>query len=282
MSKRIDAHHHLWRYRKEEYGWIGPGMEALACDFVAEDAEREFEAAGITGSVAVQAQQTLAETEWLLEVAEKSDVIRGVVGWAPIASRELGSVLEKWLRHRKLKGLRHAVQDERDDQFILREDFNRGIASLAGTGLVYDILIYARHLPAAISFVDRHPNQIFVLDHIAKPAIKDRIAEPWRANFIELGKRKNVYCKLSGMVTEAAWKSWTKADLQPYFDTAFEAFGPARLMFASDWPVCLLACSYERWAETVAEFLAGFSQTEKDLILGEVAWRVYALNGVVP
>lgn len=282
MTKRIDAHHHLWRYSKDEYGWIGPGMEALARDFLANDADREFGSAGIVGSVVVQAQQSIAETDWLLGEAEKSEVIRGVVGWAPIASPELGSVLEKWRPHKKLKGLRHVIQDEPDDQFILREEFSRGIASLAGTGLVYDILIYQRHLPAAITFVDRHPNQIFVLDHIAKPRIKDQILEPWRSNLFELAKRENVYCKLSGMVTEADWKSWTKEDLQPYFDAALEAFRPGRLMFGSDWPVCFLASDYERWVETVGEFLSGCSPAEKNLILGEVASRVYSLNGAVP
>lgn len=278
MSERIDAHHHLWRYRKEEYRWIGPGMETLARDFLPVELHDEMRQCGVDGSVAVQARQSVEETDWLLELAEESKFLRGVVGWAPIASAEFPSVLERWRGNSLLKGLRHVIQDEPDNNFIRRKHFNQGIAALVGSNVVYDILIYERHLPQATEFVDRHPNQIFVLDHLAKPRIKERVIEPWRRNFFELARRGNVYCKLSGMMTEADWMNWSIADLQPYFDTALEAFGPSRLMAGSDWPVCLLACSYRRWFDTVHEFVKDLSAAEKDLILGGVATEVYSLE----
>ncbi len=276
MPERIDAHHHLWRYSKEGYGWIGPGMEALARDFLPHDLEGEVQACAIGGTIVVQAQQTAAETDWLLDLGDHSPLIRAVVGWAPLCDRELGVVLERWSSRKKLKGLRHIVQDEPDDQFILREDFNKGISSLGGTGLVYDILIYEKHLPAAIQFVDRHPQQVFVLDHVAKPRIEDQVLEPWRSKIIELAKRENVYCKLSGMVTEANWRSWSTADLRPYCEVVLSAFGPRRLMFGSDWPVCLLATSYRKWFETLSQFFSPLSDSERSLIFGEVARMVYS------
>jgi len=280
FAERIDAHHHLWRYSKEEYDWIGPGMEAIARDFLPADLRAELAARGIGGSVVVQARQELGETDWLLESAEGSPLIRGVVGWAPIADQSFPAILEKLRAKRKLKGLRHIIQAEPDDEFILRDDFNRGIKSLHGSGLVYDVLIYERHLPAAIKFVDRHPNQIFVLDHIAKPHIKEQALEPWRTNVFELAKRKNVYCKLSGMVTEADWVQWSVSDLRPYADAALEAFGAARLMFGSDWPVCLLASSYVRWFRTAQDILSGLSESEKELVFGGVATTIYSLDTV--
>src|SRR5262245_50112541 len=169
MGERIDSHHHLWRYSKEEYSWIGAGFDAIARDFLPTDLQTELSACGVDGSVVVQARQSPAETEWLLELAASSPVIRGVVGWAPISDPEFPRILEKFKTRKKLKGLRHIIQAEPDDEFILRHDFNAGITALSGSGFVYDILIYERHLPAAIKFVDRHPNQIFVLDHLAKP-----------------------------------------------------------------------------------------------------------------
>jgi L-fuconolactonase len=280
MAERIDAHHHLWRYSKEEYDWIGPGMEAIARDFLPANLQAELAACGIGGSVAVQARQTLAETDWLLELAESSALVRAVVGWAPIADKRFPAILEKLRTNTKLKGLRHIIQAEPDDEFILRKDFNVGIKALCGSGLVYDILVYERHLPAAIKFVDRHPNQVFVLDHLAKPRIKGRILEPWRTNLFELAKRENVYCKLSGMVTEAKWAQWNVSDLRPYVDAALEAFSPARLMFGSDWPVCLLASNYRMWFQTAQDLLGQLSASEKELVFGAVANRIYWLEAI--
>jgi L-fuconolactonase len=278
MTDRIDAHHHLWHYNKQEHDWIGAGMETIARDFTASDLQAELAPCEISGSIVVQACQTLRETEWLLDLAADSPLIRGVVAWAPIADRNFPKVLEALKTHKKLKGLRHVIQAEPDDEFILRSDFNAGIGALAGSGLIYDILIYERHLPAAMKFVDRHPGQIFVLDHLAKPRIKEQLLEPWRTNLFELAKRENVYCKLSGMVTEASRDNWSAADLRPYIDAALEVFGPSRLMFGSDWPVCLLACSYQRWMETVTGFLRELSLAEQDLVFGGVACKVYSLS----
>jgi len=282
MSERIDAHHHLWRYRKEDYGWIGPGMEVIARDFLPANLAVEMRRVGIAGSVAVQARQSLDETNWLLSLAAENEFIRGVVGWAPIATTGFAGMLEKLVEQKKLKGLRHVIQDEPDENFINGTEFNAGIARLAATGLVYDILIFERHLPAAIAFVDQHPKQIFVLDHIAKPRIKDRLVEPWRSRIVELAKRDNVYCKLSGMVTETNQAQWMRSDLQPYFDTVLKAFGPGRLMFGSDWPVCLLACTYSRWHETVLELTEELSSSEKELVFGRVATKVYSLKNSTP
>jgi L-fuconolactonase len=278
MSERIDAHHHLWRYDKEQYGWIGEDMGVLARDFLPEDLEHELAFSGINGSIAVQARQSIEETEWLLSLADECDAIRGVVGWAPIASPEFPHELESLRTSAKLKGLRHVVQDEPDDQFLLRPDFNRGVERLKGCGLVYDILIFERQLPAAIAFVDRHPEQVFVLDHIGKPRIRDGALEPWRTNIRELAGRENVYCKLSGMATEANWTDWCSADLKPYFDVVLDAFGPKRLMAGSDWPVCCLATTHREWFSTLDELIGGLSVAEREMILGGVATDAYSLK----
>jgi L-fuconolactonase len=278
MAEKIDAHQHFWKFSEADYGWITADMPALRGDFLPADLEAERKRCGIAGSVAVQARQSMEETRLLLELARDSDAVRGVVGWAPIAAMDFPAQLERLREEKKLKGLRHVIQDEADNDFILREDFNRGIALLAGCGLVYDILIFPRHLVAATKFVDAHQEQTFVLDHMAKPLIKEGLMEPWRTQILELGKRENVYCKISGIVTEANWSSWRTEDLQPYFDVVLEAFGPQRLMVGSDWPVCLLATSYQRWFETVGTFLKPLSERERELILGGVATDVYRLH----
>jgi L-fuconolactonase len=278
MTERIDAHHHLWRYSKEEYGWISENMAPIARDFLPQDLQQALSSTGIQGSIAVQARQTLEETQSLLDFAQEFPIIRGVVGWAPIASPEFPQVLERFQRFQKLKGFRHVVQDEPDDAFLLNPDFNAGIGLFKQQGLVYDILIFERQLPATISFVDRHPAQIFVLDHIAKPRIRDRVLEPWRTNIRELARRENVFCKLSGMVTEADWAAWRPADLQPYFDVVLNAFGPKRLIAGSDWPVCLLATTCQNWFSTLREFISPLSGAEQEMILGGVASEVYSLG----
>jgi L-fuconolactonase len=278
MGERIDAHHHLWRYSKEEYPWINAGMAALARDFLPADLEKETAACGILGTIAVQARQSLEETKWLLDLSAESNLIRGVVGWAPIASAEFPAILERLQPFGKLKGLRHVIQDEPDEEFILGADFNAGVAKLRNYSLVYDILIFERHLPAAIRFVDRHPHQAFVLDHIAKPRIREQELEPWKTNIRELARRENVYCKVSGMITEADWANWSENDLLPYVDTVLQAFGPKRLMAGSDWPVCTLAGSYQQWNSALRELLWPLSADEQEMILGGVASMVYGLR----
>jgi L-fuconolactonase len=276
MAERIDAHHHLWQYDPVRYGWIDDRMAALRRDYLISDFEQELKSAGIAGSIVVQAQQSLDETEWLLSVAE-SESLLGVVGWAPIASPDFPGVLQRLSGHKKLKGLRHIIQDETDDRFILQPDFNRGITEMKKSGLVYEILIYERHLPYAIEFVHRHPDQVFVVDHIAKPRIREGKMDPWRTQLGELARHENVYCKLSGMVTEADWGTWTTAVLRPYFDVVLDAFGPRRLMAGSDWPVCLLS-SYSRWWATVQDFVSQLSEADRDAILGTNAIEVYRLH----
>ena len=257
MAERIDAHHHLWRYTPQAYEWIDETMAELQRDFLAADLMREIVAAGIDGTVVVQSRQTLEETRWLLKQADRCAAIRGVVGWAPIAGEDFPQVMEEFENRPKLKGLRHVIQGEKDENYILREDFNSGIRAMQGSGLVYDILIYERHLPQTIEFVDAHPEQVFVLDHLAKPLIAAGQMEPWAARMLELGQKENVWCKVSGMVTEADWRKWSAEGLRPYLDAAVEAFGVKRLIAGSDWPVCLVATPYARWFEVLRDYFAG-------------------------
>lgn len=280
MSERvdhIDAHHHLWRYTPEEYGWINEQMEVLRRDFLPKDLKPLLDGAGIAGAVVVQARQTLEETDWLVEQAADAPFIRGVVGWAPIASPEFPEMLQGLRQKKKLKGLRHLIQDEADDAFILDAAFNRGIRAMRDSGVVYDIVIHARHLGPTLKFVDMHPDQPFVLDHCAKPVIVRDEREPWAGLMRELARRPNVACKVSGLVTEADWQRWTPAALEPYWRVVLEAFGPERLLFGSDWPVSLLASEYQRWADTVAEWTAPLAASERDAIWGGNAIRVYSL-----
>jgi len=274
---KIDSHHHFWHYNPVEFGWIDETMRVIRRDFLPEDLRGEIARAGIEGVVSVQARQSLSETRSLLEFADANDFIKGVVGWVEISSARVSEDLEHFAAKPKFKSVRHVIQGEQDDNFILRSDFNRGIRVLKRFSLAYDILVLERHLPQTIRFVDDHPDQVFVMDHIAKPRIKDGIFEPWNQNIRELAKRPNVSCKISGMVTEADFSGWSEAQLRPYFDTVLEAFGPQRLMFGSDWPVCLVASSYVTWHDVVSHWVAGLSAHEQDRILGGTAVEVYKL-----
>jgi L-fuconolactonase len=277
MAMVIDSHHHFWKYSPEEYGWIGEGQTILRRDFLPADLKKEIDAVKVDGVVSVQARQSMEETRWLLELAQKNDFIRGVVGWAPLISPSVEKDLEKFAGQKKLKAFRHVLQDEQDDRYAVREDFVRGIGALKKFGLAYDILIYEKQLPASIDLVDEFPNQVFVLDHVAKPKIRQKILSPWRERMKDLAKRENVYCKLSGMATEADHGGWEATDLRPFVDVVLEAFGPKRLMFGSDWPVCLLAVTYQRWVATVWEFISKLSAAEKERIMGGTAVEAYKL-----
>lgn len=277
---RIDAHHHFWRYNSEEYGWMSDEMAILRRDFLPPDLQAEIGRAGIDGVVSVQARQRVAETEWLLQLAEEHSFILGVVGWIPLTAPDAGEIAARLSLRRKLRAVRHVLHDEPDEFYMLRDDFNHGVAALGPAGLAYDILIFERHLPQTIQFVKRHPNQSFVLDHIAKPRIRDGVLSPWKENIAALAKHENVFCKFSGMVTEANWGGWTEGQLRPYFDTVLEAFGPSRLMFGSDWPVCLMACDYLRWHQVVARSIETLSPDEQAQILGGTAARAYHLDDV--
>jgi L-fuconolactonase len=273
----IDAHHHLWRYTPEEYGWIDDRLQALRRDFLPEDLRAELQTANIDATIAVQARQSIEETHWLLDLATENTFIQGVVGWAPIAADDFSAMPNQLLQNPLLKGLRHIVQGEADG-FLDDLDFNRGIKTLTETGLAYDVLVFSHQLGEVIRFIDRHPNQSFVLDHIAKPEISANRLEPWNQLIHELARRDNVVCKLSGMVTEANSMNWTGAALRPYFEIVLDAFGPGRIMFGSDWPVLTAACSYRRWSQTVAEWIAPLSATEQREIMGDVAIRIYRLD----
>jgi L-fuconolactonase len=273
----IDAHLHVWRYLPPGPAWMGDGLGVLRRDFLIDDLRDVTAEAGVTGAIVVEAERTIAETEWLSKVAVSDDLICGVVGWAPLASPGVTSELEKIAAHPKMKAVRHPIHDELDDDFVLREDFNRGIAELKKFDLGYDILIFEKHLPQTIQFVGRHPDQIFILDHAAKPRIRERVLDPWCDNIRELALRPNVYCKISGMVTEGDWDTWSEEELSPYIDVVLEAFTPKRLMFGSDWPVVTLASSYQRWIGTVRAAIAQLSSDERDWILAKTAIEAYRL-----
>lgn len=273
----IDTHHHFWKYSPKEYDWINEDMKVIRKDFLPEDLLKEIKAAGVDGAVSVQARQSVEESDWLLGMAEKNDFLKGVVGWVDLRDKAVDKELERLAKHKKFKGVRHVVQGELDDNFILGAAFNEGIKKLLKYDLRYDILIYEKHLKPSIAFVDKHPKQVFILDHIAKPRIKERILSPWRENMLELAKRPNVYCKISGMLTEADWKRWSAADLAPYFDTTLQAFGPKRLMLGSDWPVMLVAGKYKQWVDMVKQIVSRYSAGEQERILYKNAVEAYKL-----
>jgi L-fuconolactonase len=273
----IDSHHHYWKYNPVEYDWIDDSMKVILTDFLPEKLEQTIREAGVDGVVSVHARQLVEETEWLIELARQNKFMKGMVGWLPLMQNDIEAYLEKYSGEKILKGLRHVVQGEPDPEFILRSDFNRGISLLKKYSLVYDILIFERQLPNAIRFVDQHPDQVFVLDHIAKPRIAANELSPWKEYIQELAKRENVSCKISGMVTEADFTNWTQAQLQPYFDVVLEAFGPDRLLFGSDWPVCLVATSYKNWVDLVKETISTFTESEQAKIMGGNAMKIYNL-----
>jgi len=278
-NMRIDSHHHFWNYSPTEYGWINDQMSVLRRDFGPKDLQHVMAESKIDRVVSVQARQTLEETKWLIDLAKDNPFIAGVVGWVPLANDQITAELESLSAHKKLKAVRHVVQDESDDRFILGDAFNRGISQLKRYNLVYDILIYARQLPASIEFVDRHPEQQFVLDHIAKPTIhRDLFDDEWARNMRELGRRKNVACKFSGVATEVHDPEWTVDTIRPYWDVALEAFGPKRLMYGSDWPVCLLKTDYRRWVSAVEELTSKLSAHEQASFWSQTAIQAYSLE----
>ena len=276
---RIDSHQHFWRYDAARYPWIGERMQVLRRDYLPAELEPLLAATGFGGTIAVQAEQAAAETEWLLELALRHDFIRGVVGWVDLCSPSVGDKLARHAGRAKLVGVRHIVHDEPDDDFLLRADFRSGIARLREHALVYDLLLFPKHLSRAVKLVAEFPEQPFVLDHIAKPVIRDGLVSPWREDLRQLAEFPNVSCKLSGMVTEARWNEWRPEDLRPYLDVVLDAFGAERLMIGSDWPVCTLAGDYARTMGVVVEWSGRLAADEREGILGGNAARVYRLDG---
>ena len=237
---KIDSHQHFWTYHPAEYGWIDESMNILRRDYLPIDLTGALSTEGFDGSIVVQARQTIEETKWLLQLADENPKILGVVGWVDLCASDINDQLADLTQNKKLVGVRHVIHDETDDRFMLREDFRNGISALRKYNLTYDLLIFPKHLNYASSLVAEFPDQPFVIDHISKPFIREGILEPWRTDLKLLAQYPNVYCKLSGMVTEADINTWNQQTFESYLDVVFEAFGPDKLMVGSDWPVCLL------------------------------------------
>jgi L-fuconolactonase len=275
---KIDSHQHFWKYNPTRDAWITNDMSVLKRDFLPEDLALECKANGIDASVAVQASQSEVETFFLLELAEDNPRIAGVVGWIDLMSPQIDERLKFFSAYKKLRGFRHIAQTEPDDRFLVQPDFVRGISQLRQFNFTYDILIYPKQLPAAIELVSKSPQQRFVIDHLAKPEIKSREIKFWETHIRHIAESPNVYCKLSGLVTEADWQNWKAEDFEPYLDVVFEAFGPDRLMFGSDWPVCLVAASYARVKQIIDNYLHHCASAQKENIFGGNAIRFYGLE----
>jgi L-fuconolactonase len=277
----VDAHHHLWDLSVRDQDWItGPDMAPLNRNFLLDDLEPEARAAGVTATVLVQTIAAPGETPEFLAVADRSDLIAAVVGWTDLTAPDVADTLAA-LRAlpggHKLAGIRHQVQGEPDPEWLLRPAVKRGLEAVSAAGLAYDLVVLPHQLPAAARVADLLPGLTFVLDHLGKPPIAAGALEPWSFHVRALAARPNTVCKLSGMVTEAAWDSWTVDDLRPYADTVLDAFGPARLMFGSDWPVCRLAAQYAEVLDVARTLTGALSEDDRAMVLGTTARRVYAL-----
>jgi L-fuconolactonase len=275
---RIDSHQHFWKYDARRDTWITEAMGILKRDFLPQHLDKELDGSGIDASIAVQASQSEDETRFLLDLAESNQRIAGVVGWVDLVSPGVPERLRYFSQFKKLCGFRHIAQDEPDDGFLVRDDFLRGVSHLREFGFTYDILIYPRQLPASLELVCKFPEQRFVVDHLAKPDVKAQEKSVWAAHMCSIARNPNVFCKLSGLVTEANWQRWTPGDFTFYLDTVFEAFGPHRLMFGSDWPVCLLAASYQQVKQVIENYVDRNAPKGKDKIFGSNAIQFYSLK----
>jgi L-fuconolactonase len=283
---RLDAHQHFWKYNPADFSWITDGMAAIRRDFSPAELDRELAANGIDATIVVQVGQSEQENAFLLNLAAKHKSIAGVVGWVDLRAANVRERLRELSRHKNLRGFRHIVESEPDDRYMLREDFLRGLACLKEFNFTYDILIYPKQLPAAVELVERMPEQPFVIDHIAKPLIKAREIDSWARHIRALAAGPNVCCKVSGMITEADWKAWRPEDIAPYLDVVFDAFGPDRLMFGSDWPVCLVAGTYRQVKQLVEGYISRRSGSAQDArkleqaVFGGTAARFYGIAAV--
>jgi L-fuconolactonase len=277
---RVDAHHHIWDLSVREQSWMaGPEMDPIRRSFAIDDLAPQAAAADITATVLVQTVGLVDETVEFLEVAASNDLVAGVVGWVDLTAPDVSDALTGLLARPDgsyLKGIRHQVHDEPDVDWLLRPEVQRGLAAVAEAGLVYDLLTKAPHLPAAIETARALPDLTFVVDHISKPVIGEPL-DPWAGDLRQLAALPNVTCKLSGMVTEASWTDWKPSDLQPYADVVLDAFGPDRVMFGSDWPVCLLAATYPTVVETAETLTANLSPTDREAVFATTATRTYNL-----
>jgi L-fuconolactonase len=275
---KIDAHQHFWIYNPDEYGWMSEDMAVLHRDYLPADLLSALRTIEFDGSIAVQARMSLVETRWLLELAERNPIIKGVVGYVDLCSSDVREQVDEFSNHPKCVGMRHVVHDEPDDHFMLRPEFLHGLSVLADRDLAYDLLLFERHLPVAVQVVQKFPQIRFVLDHIAKPQIKAGSIESWAIGIRELASYDNVTCKLSGMATEADWANWTHEDMMPYLDVTLDAFGANRLMIGSDWPVCLVSKPYDHIMNVVIDYVNELSKDEQDAILGGTCQAAYQLS----
>jgi L-fuconolactonase len=276
---KIDAHQHFWLYNNIDYSWIDDRMTVLKRNYLPGDLQPELTSAAFSGSVVVQARQTVEESRWLLQLADQYDFIKGVVGWVDLCSEnELKRQLDEFSKSKKFVGVRHVVHDEPDDNFMLHDDFLNGISLLKEYNLTFDLLLFPKHLPVAQVVVSMFPEQKFVLDHISKPMIKSRIINPWKEDLFRLAVHKNVWCKLSGMVTEADWKKQAPEDFYPYLDIVFDAFGYDRIMIGSDWPVCRLAGEYNDVISITEGYISGMAPEIRQRILGLNSIDFYGLD----
>lgn len=275
---RIDAHQHFWNYDPVRDSWIDNSMGALKRDFLPSHLREHLQLHKLDGCVAIQADQNEKETEFLLALAENNPLIKGVVGWVNLIDENVTDRLSHFSKNHLLKGVRHILQGEEDDDFMLSESFIEGIGCLNQHGLTYDLLIFPKHLEFANELVNRFPNQPFVIDHLGKPSIKDQFITPWEEQIRAIAQNRNIYCKVSGMVTEAHWSSWTEKDIFPYLDIVFDAFGEDRLMYGSDWPVCNLAGGYSKVYELLDRYMLPMTEVTKKNVWGENASKFYNLS----
>lgn len=273
----IDSHQHFWKYEPVKHSWIDDDMSVIRRDFSPSDLAKVYQENGIDGCVAVQADQTLEETDFLIDLASINNFIKGIVGWVDLRAENIENVLEKYSTDKIVKGFRHVVQGEADHNFLLRPNFSRGISLLEKHNFTYDILVFPHQLGSVLEFVKKFPHQKFVIDHIAKPYIKDGYFEGWATMMTAIGKHENVSCKMSGMVTEADFNIWTPEQIHPYMDTVLEAFGSKRILFGSDWPVCLVAGNYSKIKKLTTDFISQLSKIEQNSIMGNNAIEFYNL-----
>jgi L-fuconolactonase len=274
----IDSHQHFWNYNPAHQVWMTDQMAVLRRDYLPDELKPLLQQIQFAGTIAVQARQMIEETEWLLELSDKHDFIKGVVGWVDLQSPSVGEQLETYSKHPRLVGVRHVVHDEADDNFMLLQAFRRGLAQLREFDLTYDLLLFPKHLPVAVKLVSEFPSQPFVLDHIAKPVIREGVISPWREDLKRLAEFPNVFCKLSGMVTEAKWKQWQPGDFHRYLDIVIASFGPDRVMIGSDWPVCILSGDYLSTMEIVINYVRQFPARVQEDMLGGNCARFYHLH----
>ena len=273
----IDSHQHFWKYEPVKHSWIDDDMSVIRRDFSPSDLAKVYQENSIDGCVAVQADQTLEETDFLIDLASINNFIKGIVGWVDLRAENIENVLEKYSTDKNVKGFRHVVQGEADHNFLLRPNFSRGISLLEKHNFTYDILVFPHQLGSVLEFVKKFPHQKFVIDHIAKPYIKDGYFEGWATMMTAIGKHENVSCKMSGMVTEADFNIWTPEQIHPYMDTVLEAFGSKRILFGSDWPVCLVAGNYSKIKKLTTDFISQLSKIEQNSIMGNNAIEFYNL-----